>query len=289
MLQYTNVTKKFGENRAVDEVSLEIPAGQMVGIIGASGAGKSTLLRMTNRLTNTSEGRIRFNDKDVSSLKGSALREWQRSCAMIFQQFNLVPRLDVLMNVLLGRLNHRPTLSSILGLFTERERAMAISALERLGIERTAMQRAESLSGGQQQRVAIARALMQEPQMILADEPIASLDPRNAQIVMESLKDINENEGITIITNLHTLDTARAFCERIIGMHAGRVVFDGTPEELTEAAAREIYGADGLEDAFSEAITSTSLPGGSANTKLPKFAEIKKPAAKPAPALASVQ
>lgn len=289
MLQYTNVTKKFGENRAVDEVSLEIPAGQMVGIIGASGAGKSTLLRMTNRLTNTSEGRIRFNDKDVSGLKGSALREWQRSCAMIFQQFNLVPRLDVLMNVLLGRLNHRPTLSSILGLFTERERAMAISALERLGIERTAMQRAESLSGGQQQRVAIARALMQEPQMILADEPIASLDPRNAQIVMESLKDINENEGITIITNLHTLDTARAFCERIIGMHAGRVVFDGTPEELTEAAAREIYGADGLEDAFSEAITSTSLPGGSTNTKLPKFAEIKKPAAKPAPALASVQ
>lgn len=289
MLQYSNVTKKFGDNRAVNDVTLEIPAGQMVGIIGASGAGKSTLLRMTNRLTNTSEGSIRFNDKEVSALKGSALREWQRSCAMIFQQFNLVPRLDVLTNVLLGRLNHRPTLSSIMGLFSERERAMAISALERLGIERTALQRAGSLSGGQQQRVAIARAMMQEPQMILADEPIASLDPRNAQIVMQSLKDINENEGITVITNLHTLDTARAFCERIIGMQAGKVVFDGTPEELTEAAAREIYGADGLEDAFSEAITSTSLPGSSTKVKLPKFTGMKKPAHEPEPAFATAQ
>jgi phosphonate transport system ATP-binding protein len=180
---------------------------------------------------------------------------------MIFQQFNLVPRLDVLTNVLLGRLNGRSTLSSILNAFTHDERRDAIRALDRLDIAQTALQRAGTLSGGQQQRVAIARALMQDPKVILADEPIASLDPRNAQIVMDSLKAINEQQGITVITNLHTLDTARHYCARIIGMAAGRVVFDGTPEEFTEDAARAIYGADGLKDAFSEAITSTSLGG----------------------------
>lgn len=259
MLKCENVTKRFGSNTAVRNVSVEIPEGQMVGIIGASGAGKSTLLRMMNRLTTTTEGDIIFKGRNVTRLSGAGLREWRRSCAMIFQQFNLVPRLDVLTNVLLGRLNHRSTMTSILGLFDQRERAMAIAALERLGIEKTALQRAGSLSGGQQQRVAIARALMQEPQMVLADEPIASLDPRNAQIVMQSLRDINRQEGITVITNLHTLDTARAYCDRIIGMKAGEVVFDGVPAELTEAAARSIYGADGLDDAFSEAITSTSI------------------------------
>ncbi|MEO0638047.1 MAG: phosphonate ABC transporter ATP-binding protein, partial [Pseudomonadota bacterium] len=237
-------------------------------IIGASGAGKSTLLRMINRLIGTSDGEIVYQGTSVSRLEGQQLRNWQRDCAMIFQQFNLVPRIDVLTNVMLGRLNHRSTLSSLLNMFSEEERAMAIAALQRLGIEKTAMQRAGTLSGGQQQRVAIARALMQEPKVILADEPIASLDPRNAQIVMQSLKDINERDGLTVITNLHTLDTARSFCERIIGMQGGKVVFDGGPDELTEAAARRIYGAEGLEDAFSEAVTSTSL----AVPKAPKAA-----------------
>lgn len=259
MLQFNNVTRKFGSNTAVNAVSLEIPSGQMVGIIGASGAGKSTLLRMINRLINTTHGNIVFDNTDVSVLRGQALRNWQRDCAMIFQQFNLVPRLDVLTNVMLGRLNHRSTVTSLLNIFSDQERAMAIEALERLGIEKAALQRAGTLSGGQQQRVAIARALMQEPKIILADEPIASLDPRNAQIVMQALADINKNDGITVITNLHTLDTARTFCERIIGMQGGKVVFDGSPDDLTEEAARKIYGADGLEDAFSEAVTSTSL------------------------------
>lgn len=259
MLQFNNVTRKFGSNTAVNAVSLEIPSGQMVGIIGASGAGKSTLLRMINRLINTTHGNIVFDNTDVSVLRGQALRNWQRDCAMIFQQFNLVPRLDVLTNVMLGRLNHRSTVTSLLNIFSDQERAMAIEALERLGIEKAALQRAGTLSGGQQQRVAIARALMQEPKIILADEPIASLDPRNAQIVMQALADINKNDGITVITNLHTLDTARTFCERIIGMQGGKVVFDGSADDLTEEAARKIYGADGLEDAFSEAVTSTSL------------------------------
>ena len=180
---------------------------------------------------------------------------------MIFQQFNLVPRVDVLTNVLLGRLNSRPTLMSLLNIFSHDERLDAIRALDRLDIAPVALQRAGTLSGGQQQRVAIARAMMQSPKLILADEPIASLDPRNAQIVMDSLKSINEQQKITVITNLHTLDTARAYCGRIVGMAAGRVVFDGTADDLTEAAAREIYGADGLKEAFSEAITSTSFRG----------------------------
>ncbi|MDI6836092.1 MAG: phosphonate ABC transporter ATP-binding protein, partial [Rhizobiaceae bacterium] len=234
-----DLTRRFGNNVAVNTVSLDLPQGQMVGVIGRSGAGKSTLLRMINRLVDPSSGSIRFGDAEVSSLRGRALRNWQRDCAMIFQQFNLVPRLDVLTNVLLGRLNHRSTALSILNYFTREERIMAIAALERLGIEQTALQPAGTLSGGQQQRVAIARALMQEPKMVLADEPIASLDPLNAKIVMDALRDINVREGITVITNLHTLDTARAYCDRIIGMAQGSVVFDGRPDVLTADTVRQ--------------------------------------------------
>ena len=258
MLKISNVSRRFGDKLAVSDVNLEIPQGQMVGIIGRSGAGKSTLLRMINRLADVSSGYIEYDGVRTSELRGQALRNWQRDCAMIFQQFNLVPRLDVITNVMLGRLNGRNPVLNLLQIFTSDEQMLALKALERLDIAPTAMQWAQTLSGGQQQRVAIARALMQNPKMILADEPIASLDPRNAQIVMDSLRDINA-EGITVITNLHTLDTARAYCERIIGMAAGKVVFDGTPDELTTDVARALYGADGLKEAFSEAMTSTSL------------------------------
>jgi phosphonate transport system ATP-binding protein len=258
MLKISNVSRRFGDKLAVDGVNLEIPQGQMVGVIGRSGAGKSTLLRMINRLNDVSSGYIEYDGLRVSELRGQALRNWQRDCAMIFQQFNLVPRLDVITNVMLGRLNGRNPVLNLLQVFSPDEQLAALKALERLDIAPTALQWAQTLSGGQQQRVAIARALMQGPKMILADEPIASLDPRNAQIVMDSLRDINA-EGITVITNLHTLDTARAYCERIIGMSAGSVVFDGTPEELTTEVARTIYGADGLKEAFSEAMTSTSI------------------------------
>ena len=254
-----NVTRRFGDRIAVSAVNVEIPQGQMVGIIGRSGAGKSTLLRMINRLQEPSSGSIHFGDSEVSSLKGAALRNWQRDCAMIFQQFNLVPRLDVMTNVLLGRLNHRSTTMSLLKIFTRDERVMAMAALERLGIEQTALQAAGTLSGGQQQRVAIARALVQAPKMMLADEPIASLDPLNAKIVMDALRGINEREGITVITNLHTLDTARAYCERIIGMAGGKVVFDGPPSALTASAVREIYGSDKDGAGIDETMTSTSL------------------------------
>ena len=259
MFELKNVTRRFGKKLAVDSVTLDIPQGQMVGIIGRSGAGKSTLLRMINRLQEPSSGSIRFAGVEVSGLRGQALRNWQRDCAMIFQQFNLVPRLDVLTNVMLGRLNHRSTLLSLLNIFTREERVHAIAALERLGIEQTALQAAGTLSGGQQQRVAIARALMQNPKMVLADEPIASLDPLNAKIVMDALRDINEREGITVITNLHTLDTARNYCERIVGMAGGRVVFDGKPSELTAGAVKEIYGTDKDGAGIDETMTSTAI------------------------------
>lgn len=289
MLELTNVTRRFGANTAVDAVTLSIAEGQMVGVIGRSGAGKSTLLRMINRLTPTSSGEIRFKGKAVSGLGGGELRNWQRDCAMIFQQFNLVPRLDVLTNVLLGRLNHRSTLLNILNIFTVEERVSALMALERLGIAQTALQMAGTLSGGQQQRVAIARALMQSPSMILADEPIASLDPLNAQIVMDALRGINQREGITVITNLHTLDTARAYCERVIGMAGGKVVFDGPPHQLTTAAVRMIYGAsdDGAE--ISESITSTSLSAGHPALPVkPKSTGTLQPALSVKPATAGV-
>ncbi|MBY5320778.1 phosphonate ABC transporter ATP-binding protein [Rhizobium leguminosarum bv. viciae] len=259
MFELKNVTRRFGKKLAVDSVTLAIPQGQMVGIIGRSGAGKSTLLRMINRLQEPSSGSVHFAGVEVSGLRGQALRNWQRDCAMIFQQFNLVPRLDVLTNVMLGRLNHRSTLMSLLNIFTREERVHAIAALERLGIEQTALQAAGTLSGGQQQRVAIARALMQNPKMVLADEPIASLDPLNAKIVMDALRDINEREGITVITNLHTLDTARNYCERIVGMAGGRVVFDGQPSELTAEAVKEIYGTDKDGAGIDETVTSTSI------------------------------
>jgi phosphonate transport system ATP-binding protein len=243
---------------AVSDVSVRVQPGSFVGVIGRSGAGKSTLLRVINRLIDPSAGRIVFDGIDVTCLHGVALREWRARAAMIFQQFNLVPRLDVLTNVLLGSISRRPTLPSLLGHFTDAERAMAVEALERLDLMPHAFQRAGTLSGGQQQRVAIARALMQRPSLLLADEPIASLDPRNAVRVMESLKTINREDGITILCNLHTIDAARQYSDRIIGMAKGRIVFDGTPDELTPATMRQIYQIDDQGADVPEEITSTT-------------------------------
>ncbi|WP_417684332.1 phosphonate ABC transporter ATP-binding protein [Roseibium sp.] len=256
MIHFENVTKTFGVRTAVDSVSFTIDRPQMVGIIGRSGAGKSTLLRMINRLTPATSGQILFNGQDILSLKGGAMRRWQRDCAMVFQQFNLVPRLDVVTNVMLGRLNAQSTFKSLFNVFSASDVNTALSALDRLGIAQEATKRAEELSGGQQQRVAIARALMQDPHMVLADEPIASLDPMNAKIVMDALREIHERDNKIVVCNLHTLDTARSYCDRVIGMRDGRIVFDGAPEALTTEVAREIYGAD---ESFNEAATSTSI------------------------------
>jgi phosphonate transport system ATP-binding protein len=247
MLRIDGLTRRYGSKAAVDNVSLEIAPGGFVGIIGRSGAGKSTLLRMINRLETASAGVIRFRDVEVTALKGAALADWRARCAMIFQQFNLVGRLDVLTNVLVGRMNHISTLRSVLQLWQENDVALALSALEQLDMAGFAAQRADSLSGGQQQRVAIARALVQEPEIILADEPIASLDPRNTRIVMDALQRINRHHGITVLCNLHSLDLARAYCDRLVGMAHGRVAFDGAPQELTDAAAHDLYGIEAKE------------------------------------------
>ncbi|WP_375452329.1 phosphonate ABC transporter ATP-binding protein [uncultured Devosia sp.] len=263
MLELKNVTKRFGDTIAVNGVSLSFPPGQMVGIIGRSGAGKSTLLRLINRLASTGEGRITFGEVDVGALNGKALRAWRARCAMIFQQFNLVNRLDVLTNVMIGRIGTAATLPIMFKRFAETDRANAALALDRLDLLSQALQRADTLSGGQQQRVAIARALMQKPSLILADEPIASLDPRNARLVMDALRTINQKDKITVITNLHTLDAARAYCDRIVGMAQGRVVFDGTPRQLTSAMIQQIYGDD-TQTAVDENLTSTMAATGPA-------------------------
>ncbi|MEM8630405.1 MAG: phosphonate ABC transporter ATP-binding protein [Pseudomonadota bacterium] len=255
-LTLTNVSRHFGETKAVDSVSLDISPGQFVGVIGRSGAGKSTMLRLINRLIDPTEGSISFGGMEITTLKGKALRSWRRDCAMIFQQFNLVERLDVLTNVLIGRLAEHGFVSSMAMQFTDEERTMALMALDRLDLVPQALQRAGTLSGGQQQRVAIAKALVQNPKIMLADEPIASLDPANATRVMDGLKQINREDGITVLVNLHTLDTARAYCDRIIAMRLGRVMFDGTAAQLTDDVVRDIYGLDGLRE-FDEAVTST--------------------------------
>jgi len=211
MLVVEGLTCRFGAKAAVDNASFSIQPGSFVGVIGRSGAGKSTLLRMINRLAEPSEGRILFEGVDVTALRGKELRQWRARSAMIFQQFNLVGRLDVLTNVLMGRLAEIPSWRSLTQLWPEEDRALAMSALDQFDMATIASQRADQLSGGQQQRVAIARALVQEPDIILADEPIASLD------------------------------LARSYCDRLIGMAAGRVVFDGAPETLTDRIARELY------------------------------------------------
>jgi phosphonate transport system ATP-binding protein len=257
MLDVAHVTRMFGQKAAVDNISFRVDGPAFVGIIGRSGAGKSTFLRMMNRLLDATSGEIRVDGRNVLALKGAEARAWQSHCAMIFQQFNLVPRMDVASNVLHGILNRRSTLQTMFNLWPQTDILKALEILDRLGISEQATKRAEALSGGQQQRVAIARALMQDPKIILADEPIASLDPMNAQVVMDTLKRINVEDGRMVIANLHTLDTARRYCDRVIGMRDGRIVFDGTPDQLSTGTARDIYGAD---ESFNEAATSTSIP-----------------------------
>jgi phosphonate transport system ATP-binding protein len=233
----------FGEAPALRGVTLSIDDGQMLGIVGPSGAGKSTLLRIVNRLVEPSGGAIYAYGRNVLALQGREVREWRAACGMIFQQFNLVNRLDVLTNVLLGRVHWQSPLRVALQWFPEADRAVAAHALDRLGMLPQAFQRAESLSGGQQQRVAIARALVQNPRLLLADEPIASLDPLNSTLVMDALRQINREDGITIVCSLHQVEVALRYCDRIVGLAHGQVVFDASTADLSPADLAGIYGA----------------------------------------------
>jgi len=260
MLVVEGLTCRFGTNAAVDNASFSVVPGGFVGVIGRSGAGKSTLLRTINRLAPPSEGRILYKGVDITALRGRELRQWRSRSAMIFQQFNLVGRLDVLTNVLMGRLSEIPLWRSLAQIWPEEDVAIAMSALEQFDMAQLAAQRADQLSGGQQQRVAIARALVQEPDIILADEPIASLDPRNTKIVMDALLRINKHFGMTVLCNLHSLDLARTYCDRLIGMSAGRIVFDGVPAALTEHIARELYDLEANEVMGIEAPADSTVP-----------------------------
>ncbi len=259
MLVIQGLTRRFGATTAVDNLNLRIPRGAFIGVIGRSGAGKSTMLRMINRLQDPSAGQILWQGQDITTLRGAQLLAWRARCAMVFQQFNLSPRLDVLTNVLVGRLHHVPTWRALLRLWPEADRAIALSALEQFGMGPLAAQAAGQLSGGQQQRVALARALVQEPEIILADEPVASLDPRNAEVVMQALADINRRYGITVLCNLHSLDLARRYCTRLVGLANGRLVFDDVPAALTEAAAQTLYGIE-AQDVMDR--PPAALPGG---------------------------
>ena len=246
MLQAEHVWRRFGTTAAVADASFQIERGSFTGVIGRSGAGKSTLLRMINRLVDPSAGRILYRGTDITTLRGPQLRQWRARAAMIFQQFNLVGRLDVLTNVLMGRIAEVPSWRALACMWPEEDKAIAMSALEQLDIAHLAAQRADQLSGGQQQRVAIARALVQEPDLVLADEPVSSLDPANTRVVMDALLRINKHFGITVICNLHSMELTRGYCDRVIGMSAGRVVFEGTPQMLTDAVARELFELDAL-------------------------------------------
>jgi ABC-type polar amino acid transport system ATPase subunit len=230
-MKIAELTKTFGKITAVDTVSFSIDQPQMVGVIGPSGAGKSTMLRMINRLTDATQGSIRINDREILALTGREKRRWQRDCAMIFQQFNLVPRLNVVTNVLMGRLNGHSTLKSLFCVFGRHMVEEALAALDRLGIADQALQRAETLSGGQQQRVAIARALAMNPKIMLFDEPTSALDPEMIGEVLDVMVKL-ALEGMTMVVVTHEMGFAKEVADRVIFMDEGMIVETGTPEHF---------------------------------------------------------
>ena len=241
ILRIKGLSKVYpGGTQALSSVDIDVPAGQFLVILGPSGAGKSTLMRCINRLVEPTSGQIVFESKEITG-PGRDLRATRRQFGMVFQQFNLVKRLSVLTNVLTGRLGYRSVLRSLVYSFPEGDKRIAIECLARVNMERKAFQRADTLSGGEQQRVAIARALAQEPKVILADELVASLDPKIARQVLTYLRQVAKELGITVLCNLHQVDYAREFGERIVGMSRGSVVFDGAASDLSDQVLRKIY------------------------------------------------
>jgi len=242
LLELKSVSKSYdNETKALQDVSISVDEGEFVSIIGPSGAGKSTLLRCINRLVDVSQGVILFDDEDITHVKGKDLRRVRTKAGMIFQHYNLVNRLSVIENVLHGRLGYKSTLSGSVGHYSEDEKKQAFVIISKLGLTEQAYKRCDELSGGQKQRVGIARALMQEPKLILCDEPIASLDPNSSKIIMDYLKDINQTMKITCIVNLHQVEVATSYSERIVGITAGRIVYDGPTARLGKSEIHEIY------------------------------------------------
>jgi len=260
MLEIRHLTKVYDDGTvALRDVSFQVPDGEFLAVIGLSGSGKSTLLRCINRLIDPTEGEILWNDKDLAKLKGDELRHARRQIGMVFQQFNLVKRSTVITNVLSGRLGYSPTWRSVVGRFSAEDQKRARQALERMGITNQAHKRADELSGGQQQRVDIARALMQDPKMILADEPVASLDPVHAHSILQHLERLNKEDKITVLCSLHYLDLVQRYGTRVIGLRAGDLVYQGTRDDIrkmTDAEFKTIYGEE------AERIGDLTVTGG---------------------------
>jgi phosphonate transport system ATP-binding protein len=249
MIELDNVTKVYDNGTvALDKINLTIPKGEFVVVVGLSGAGKSTLLRSINRLQDISSGDIKINGKSITKAKGKELRLLRRNIGMIFQNFNLVKRSSVLRNVLTGRVAYYPTWKTTFNLFSKEDKQRAYEALQKVDLADKVYVRADQLSGGQQQRVSIARVLTQNPEIILADEPTASLDPKTSRRVMGDLKMLNEKYGMTVVANLHSVELAREFGQRVIGIRAGKKVYDGKMSETPQSVFDEIYSGGDPEE-----------------------------------------
>jgi len=245
MLKVENLTKTYPNGtQALKNVSFEVRDGEFLAVIGLSGSGKSTLLRCINRLIEPTSGKIVWNGTELVSLSSSEMRKVRRQFGMIFQQFNLVKRAPVMTNVLSGRLGYVSPLNSLVNYFSPDDKQRALANLDKLGLRDKAYVRADSLSGGQQQRVGIARALMQEPKLILADEPVASLDPVLAHSILKYLEQMNKGSGITVLCSLHFLDLVHRYATRAIALKDGQLVFEGLPKEIDDAQFKAIYGQE---------------------------------------------
>ena len=249
MIKFDKVNKVYPNGlHALKNISLEINQGEFVAIIGLSGAGKSTLLRTINRMHDISEGLLTVNGEEVNALKGKELRRFRRKVGMVFQSFNLVTRTTVINNVLTSRVPDMPLWKSIIGLYSKEDKVIALEALDKVGILDKAYVRADQLSGGQQQRVALARTLAQKPEIILADEPVAALDPITATQVMDDFKKINKELNMSVLINIHHVDLALKYADRVIGIKAGEIVYDGPSKNVDSAVLKQIYGRELAED-----------------------------------------
>jgi phosphonate transport system ATP-binding protein len=245
ILEVNQLTKQFGnDTKALSDVNFSVREGEFVSIIGPSGAGKSTLLRCINRMIDATRGEIIFDDMNVMNLRKKELKKLRTKIGMIFQHYNLVNRLTVIENTLHGRLGHKSTLAGVLGHYSQEEKQQAMKIIRVLGLNEFIYKRVDQLSGGQKQRVGIARALIQNPRMLLCDEPIASLDPNSAKVIMDHLKNISTTMGITVLVNLHQVDVALKYSDKIIGINQGQVVYNGSPETITSNQIQRIYGSE---------------------------------------------
>ena len=245
MLEVKNLTKIYdGGVQALTDVSFTVKPGEFLAVIGLSGSGKSTLLRCINRLIEPTDGQILWNGEDITAASQEEMRLIRRKIGMVFQHFNLVSRSKVITNVLAGRLGYVNPIMSSLNRFPKSDVDMAMAQLDRVGIKEQAYKRADELSGGQQQRVGIARAMMQEPEMILADEPVASLDPVLAHSIMQYLEKINQEEDVTVLCSLHFLDLVHRYADRAIALNNGYLMFDGSPKDIDDEKFKEIYGKE---------------------------------------------